>query len=120
MKYLFAVAYLVIGLVVATRIRNVSGRFAIAYPNVVEHTARERIACWFQLVFFLTLLVLSVRLVARFAVSRNEQPIISVTERGPSAADSPVIDQTEQAKKHLFADFYFELDQIPEEPHPKH
>lgn len=120
MNYVFAIAYLVIGLVAATRVRNVSGRFAIAYPSAIEHAARERIACWFQLVFFLTLLVLTVRLAARFAVSSEDRAEVSATAESPLADHTPTTDQTEQARERLFADFYFELNQIPEEPHPKH
>jgi hypothetical protein len=120
MKYVFAIAYLLIGLVIATRVRNVSGRFALAFPNALEHAARERIACWFQLVLFLTLLVLAVRLTARFAVCSGERAPASTTGEGSLVKHAPAIDQTERARERLFADFYFELNQIPEEQHPKH
>lgn len=120
MKYVFAIAYLVIGLVIATRLRNVSGRFAIAYPNAPEHASRERIACWFQLVFFLTLLVLTVRLAARFAVSHEKRAAVSATAAAPHNDHTPTISQTEQARERLFKDSYFELNQIPEGPPTKH
>lgn len=120
MKYAFAVAYIIIGLVVATRVRNVSGRFALAYPHLPEHGERERIACWFQLVFALLLLVFSVRFAAKWAAARGSERETVATPAVETVTDARAFTEPEMAKERLFFDFLFELNQIPEDTHPKH
>jgi hypothetical protein len=53
-------------------------------------------------------------------VSSDDRAEVSTTAEASLADHTPTIDKTEQARERLFADFYFELNQIPEEPHPKH
>jgi hypothetical protein len=71
MPWFFTSLYLVTGLWGATRIRATAIQYMAACPNRPEYAERERIACWFQLVLALLLVVSFVRGAARWSMSRS-------------------------------------------------